>query len=196
MYFISGIKRKINRSLNFIAMAKKYKIGVFDQEEKFLSSIKSLLEKKLTIYEVFTPYPLHEVFHLLKRKSKLPTAAYFFGLSAILGVLAFLYYTSVIDWPIVYGGKPFNSFPSFIVVTIVLTIFTVTIASLALFSVRSKLLPGRDNTIFDYRATDDKFIIALDADSLGDKKAGEAGELMKKAGALEVIEKVFEKVNA
>ena len=177
-------------------MAKTYKIGVFDEEEKFISSIKSLLGKDFAIYDVFTPYPLHEVFHLLKQKSRLPTAAYFFGLFAIIGLLAFLYYTSVIDWPIVYGGKPFNSFPSFIVVTIVLTIFTVTIASLALFSARSKLLPGRDNTIFDHRATDDKFIIAIDADSLGDKKAREAGELMKKEGAIEVIEKVFEKVNA
>ncbi|MBK8884585.1 MAG: DUF3341 domain-containing protein [Bacteroidales bacterium] len=62
--------------------------------------------------------------------------------------LAFLYYTSVIDWPVVYGGKPFNSFPSFIVVTIILTIFTVTIASLAAFSARSKLFPGRDNRRF------------------------------------------------
>ena len=177
-------------------MAKTFKIGVYDQEEKFISSIKSLLGNDFMIYDVFTPYPLHEVFHLLKKKSRLPTAAYFFGLFAIIAVLGFLYYTSVIDWPIVYGGKPFNSFPSFIVVTIVLTIFTVTIASLATFSARSKLLPGRDNTIFDHRATDDKFIIAIDADSLGEKKAREAGELMKNEGAIEVIERVFEKVNA
>ena len=177
-------------------MAKTFKIGVFDEEEKFISSIKSLLGNEFTIYDVFTPYPLHEVFHLLKKKSRLPTAAYFFGLFAIIAVLSFLYYTSVIDWPIIYGGKPFNSFPSFIVVTIVLTIFTVTIASLATFSARSKLLPGRDNTIFDHRATDDKFIIALDVDLLGDKKAREAGELMKHEGAVEIIEKVFEKVNA
>lgn len=177
-------------------MAKKYKLGIFDEEEKFISSIKSLQEKDMPIYEVFTPYPVHEVFHLLKKKSRLPTAAYFFGLSAIIGVLGFLYYTSVIDWPIVYGGKPFNSFPSFIVVTIVLTIFTVTIASLAAFSARSKLIPGRDNTIFDERATDDKFIIALDSDLLGVKKAGDAGELMKDLGAVEVIEKVFKEVNA
>jgi hypothetical protein len=177
-------------------MAKKYKLGIFDEEEKFISSIKSLQEKDITIYEVFTPYPVHEVFHLLKRKSRLPTAAYFFGLAAIIVVLAFLYYTSVIDWPIVYGGKPFNSFPSFIVVTIVLTIFTVTIASLATFSARSKLIPGRDNTIFDERATDDKFIIALDADLLGERKANDAGVLMKDNGAVEIIEKVFEEVNA
>jgi len=122
-------------------MSKAFKIGVFDDEKKFISSIKLLKEGEYNIHDVFTPYPIHEVFHLLKRRSHLPTAAYFFGLFGIIATLAFLYYTSVIDWPIVYGGKPFNSFPSFIVVTIIITILTVTILSLALFSARSKLFP-------------------------------------------------------
>ena len=44
-----------------------------------------------------------------------------------------------------------------------------TILSLAAFSARSKLFPGRDNTIFDYRATDNKFVIVVitdDADKI------------------------------
>jgi hypothetical protein len=173
-------------------MTRSFKIGIFDDEEKFLSSIRSLKEKEFMIHDVFTPYPIHEVFHLLKRKSRLPTAAYFFGLFAIVATLAFLYYTSVIDWPIVYGGKPFNSFPSFIVVTIILTILTVTILSLALFSARSKLFPGRDNTIFDYRATNDKFVIVVDTD---DRDISKAGSLMKEQGAIEILDKEYESIN-
>ena len=107
---------------------------------------------------------------------------------------AFLYYTSVVSWPIVYGGKPFNSFPSFIVVTIIVTIFTVTIASLAAFSARSKLFPGRDNTIFDIRATDDKFIIVVDTNFPDTSVSTAAGSLMEEQGALEVYDKEFEKV--
>lgn len=175
-------------------MIKAFKIGIFDEEEKFISSIKSLQEKEFKIHDVFTPYPVHEVFHLLKRKSRLPTAAYFFGLIAILTILAFLYYTSVINWPIVYGGKPFNSFPSFIVVTIVLTIFTVTIASLATFSARSNLFPGRENTIFDERATDDKFVIVVD--TLDKSLAEKAATIMKEEGATEVLEKEFENIQS
>jgi hypothetical protein len=176
-------------------MTKKFKIGIFDNEENFLSSIRSLKEQKFSIHDVFTPYPVHEVFHLLKRKSRLPTAAYFFGLFGIIVTLAFLYYTSVIDWPIVYGGKPFNSFPSFIVVTIVVTIFTVTIASLALFSARSKLFPGRDNTIFDLRATDDKFIIVVESEGAEFSASDTSGEIMKQLGAVEVMDKEFGSVN-
>jgi hypothetical protein len=178
-----------------MAMTKAYKIGIFDDEVKFISSIKSLQEQNFSIHDVFTPYPVHEVFHLLKRKSRLPTAAYFFGLFGIIVTLGFLYYTSVIDWPIVYGGKPFNSFPSFIVVTIVVTIFTVTILSLALFSARSKLFPGRDNTIFDMRATDDKFIIVVNDETSGLTENETAGEIMKQLGAVEVIDKEFGSVN-
>jgi hypothetical protein len=176
-------------------MTRKFKIGIFDDEEKFLSSLRSLKEQKFSIHDAFTPYPVHEVFHLLKRKSRLPTAAYFFGLFGIVATLGFLYYTSVIDWPIVYGGKPFNSFPSFIVVTIVVTIFTVTIASLALFSARSKLFPGRENTIFDHRATDDKFIIVVDPNLPGLSTTDNAADIMKQLGAIEVIEKEFGTVN-
>ena len=177
-------------------MIKAFKIGIFDDEEKFISSIKSLKEKEFKIHDVFTPYPVHEVFHLLKRKSRLPTAAYFFGLSAVILVISFLYYTSVIDWPIVYGGKPFNSFPSFIVVTIVLTIFTVTIASLATFSARSKLFPGRENTIFDDRATDDKFVIVVDIDIQDKSLADKAGMVMKEEGATEVLDKELENIKS
>lgn len=177
-------------------MIKAFKIGIFDDEGKFISSIKSLKEKEFKIHDVFTPYPVHEVFHLLKRKSRLPTAAYFFGLSAVILVISFLYYTSVIDWPIVYGGKPFNSFPSFIVVTIVLTIFTVTIASLATFSARSKLFPGRENTIFDDRATDDKFVIVVDIDIQDKSLADKAGMVMKEEGATEVLDKELENIKS
>jgi hypothetical protein len=177
-------------------MTKTYKIGIFDDEGKFISSIRMLKEQELEIFDVFTPYPVHEVFHLLKRKSRLPTAAYFFGLFGIVATLGFLYFTSVINWPLVYGGKPFNSFPSFIVVTIVVTILTVTLASLALFSARSKLFPGRDNTIFDLRATDDKFVIVVNTNSPDMSIAGRAGDIMNEQGATEVIDGEFENVQA
>ena len=177
-------------------MTRIFKIGIFDDEEKFITSIKSLQEKGFLIFEVFTPYPVTEVFHLLNRKSRLPTAAYFFGIFGIVATLAFLYYTSVIDWPIVYGGKPFNSFPSFIVVTIVVTILIVTIASLAVFSTRSKLFPGRDNKIFDRGATDDKFVIVVETGGLVRSNSGRAGKIMEEQGAIDVFSKEFENVKA
>lgn len=171
-------------------MARVFRIGVYDEEEKFLSSIRSLQENNIEIFEVFTPYPMHEVFNIMKRKSRLPLAAYFFGLFGMAATIWFLYYTSVINWPIVYGGKPFNSFPSFVVVTLVITIFLITILSLALFSARSNLLPGRDNTLFEQGATDNKFVIVVETGT----KQMDPGSMMKQNGAIEVFEKQFVKV--
>lgn len=172
-------------------MNGKFKVGVFDDEDKMIASIKKLNEEGIAIHEVYTPYPLHEVLKLLKRKSRLPTAAYFYGLFAIIAVISFLYYTSVIDWPVVYGGKPFNSFPSFIIITIVLTIFTITITSLGTFSARSKLYPGQKNEIFHEGATDDKFVIVLEHKIIGDELYKASEKLFKAAGAVEINEKVF-----
>lgn len=173
-------------------MAGIYKVGVFEDEDKLISSLKSLDNKGIKIHEVFTPYPIHEVLKILKRKSMLPTAGLLYGLTGAVAVLAFLYYTSVIDWPIVYGGKPFNSFPSFIIITIILTIFIITIASLGTFSARSKLVPGNENPIFDERGTDDMFIIVLSEEELSEEEFNEGSDILKNGGAVEVAEKTLE----
>jgi hypothetical protein len=94
----------------------------------------------------------------------------------------------VIDWPLHFGGKPFNTFPSFIVVSIVATILTITLLTLFTFSVRSKIYPGKKADIIDVRATDDKFIILLDQDKMGIKKP-EITQLFELHGASEVYEK-------
>lgn len=170
-----------------------FKVGVFDDEEKLISSLQDLVDKGISVHEVFTPYPMHRVIKILRRKSMLPTAALIYGLTGAAAILAFLYYTSVISWPIVYGGKPFNTFPSFIVITIVLTIFIVTIASLATFSARSKLIPGNENPVFDERGTDDKFLIVLSDKEIEEEKFDEASGILKRGGAVEIVDKSFEK---
>jgi len=159
-------------------------LGIFSEEENMVKAFHTLREKNIAVEEAYTPYPIHEVLHLMGRESKMTVAAWLYGLIAIVSVLGFLYYTSVIDWPLNYGGKPFNSFPSFIVITIVLTIFIVTILSLFTFSVRAKIYPGKKAEIIDERATDDKFILVLDSGSVSG-----AGEILRALGAEEIIEK-------
>ncbi len=177
-------------------MAKSFRIGVFEDEEKFISSVRVLLEKGVQIHEVFTPYPVHEVLHLLKRRTRLPTAAYFFGLLGAVATLSFLIWACVISWPIVYGGKPFNSFPSFMVITIVITILFVAIGSLVFFSASGRIVPGSENTVFDLRATDNRFIIVIEADQENGNKADEAEKMMTENGASEVLVRDIEKVIA
>lgn len=171
-------------------MNSTFIIGVFDSKHDLVAGIEDAKSKNFTIEEIYTPYPVMEAIDALKRKSRFTTAAFLYGFAAVVGVLSFLYYTSVIDWPINYGGKPTNAFPSFIIITLVLTILTVTIMSLFTFSIRARIYPGKKYFLPDERSTDDKFIV------LFDKKTAGAGfeaisKALKESGASEVYEKEF-----
>jgi len=167
-------------------MDSQYIMGVFDEEDALLTAFRKMKEEGLEIEDVFTPYPVHEILENHGRKSKLTIVGWFYGFFASLGVLAFLIYTAGIDWPLNYGGKPSNAFPSFIVITIILTIFSITILSLFTFSWRANLWPSNKKPIFHEGATDDKFVILVNKEKTD---AGKATSVMKKTGAIEVIEK-------
>ena len=167
-------------------MEPQYTLGVFTEEEAMLSAFRKMKEQEIEIEDVFTPYPVHEILENHGRKSRITVVGWFYGFFASLGVLAFLIYTAVIDWPMNYGGKPSNAFPSFLVITIILTIFSITILSLATFSWRANLWPSLEKPIYHEEATDDKFVILIHRKKSDPKKA-EA--LMKECGAIEVIEK-------
>jgi hypothetical protein len=161
-------------------------LGVFDGEESLLHAFRKMKEEKIEIEDVFMPYVVHEVLKNHGRRSRITMVGWFFGFFSSLAVLAFLFYTAVINWPLNYGGKPSNAFPSFLVVTIVLTIFCITILSLFTFSWRAGLWPGNRKAIYHERATNDSFVILLDK---GKVDAERAIAIMKETGASEIIEK-------
>jgi hypothetical protein len=167
-------------------MDAKYVLGVYEQEETLLAAFRKMKEEGLEIEDVFTPYPVHEVLEKHGRKSRMTIIGWFYGFFAALGVLAFLFYTAVINWPLNYGGKPSNAFPSFMVITIVLTIFSITILSLFTFSVRANLWPSNAKPIFHDLATNDKFVILVDKEKVDAKRVS---AILKEAGASEIIEK-------
>lgn len=166
-------------------MSAKNIIGVFEDEEKLVDALQKVKSKGIAIHEVYTPYPVFEVLEIVGKKTRIRKVAYFYGLFAALGILSFLYYTSVISWPINYGGKPFNSFPSFIIITLVLTIFSITVLSLFTFSASSKLFPGQKAEVVDYRATDNLFVMVVQNDK---DYNNEVNSILKEAGALEIKE--------
>lgn len=148
-------------------MNKKYILGVFDDEATLVDAFEKIKAKGILPVEVYTPYPIHEILKGMGKKTRITHAAFFYGLFGAFGILGFLTYAAVINWPLHYGGKPFNAFPSFIVVTIVATILTITLLTLFTFSVRAKVFPGKEPEIFHEHATNDKFVIVLDKESLG-----------------------------
>ena len=167
-------------------MDAQYLIGVFEKEETLIAAFRKMKEQGIEIEDVFTPYPIHEILEKHGKRSRITIVGWFYGFFASIGVLAFLFYTAVINWPLKYGGKPSNAFPSFIVITIVLTIFSITVLSLFTFSWRANLWPSNEKPIYHPKATNDKFVILVNKERVD---VNTATSVMKESGAIEVIEK-------
>ena len=149
-------------------MSKEYILGVFKDEESLVEAFEKVKQKGILPLEVYTPYPVHEILEGMGNKTRISHAAFFFGLFSAAGILTFLTWAATISWPLNYGGKPTNSFPSFIVVTIVATILSITLLTLFTFSARAKIFPGKVPEIIHERATNDRFVMVLDKNKLGE----------------------------
>src|SRR6266542_1102177 len=92
-------------------------MGVFESETLFNKAVQRMKDSNIRIEEIYAPLPVHHAVRNVAGTSKLPTLAYFLGITAVISILSFLYYAAVIDWPLNFGGKPSNAFPSFLIIT-------------------------------------------------------------------------------
>ncbi len=82
------------------------------------------------IEEVFTPFPVHGLDHLLDLKpTRLAIAAFIYGCIGLTFGLLMINYIMIIDWPQNIGGKPsfslLENLPAFVPVIFELTVFFV-----------------------------------------------------------------------
>ena len=160
-------------------------LGVYDDEDKLLSSIQSVQEKGFKVNDVVSPYPIEKVFELLKLKTRIPVAAFFYGLLGLFGTFGFLYWTSVVNYPLVFGGKPQNTL-SFVIVIFVMVIFVVVSLTLVTFFIAEKKGPGAVPG-FEYPGiTDDKYVIIIDKTK--DMDYASLNDILKEGGAIEITE--------
>jgi|SRR5690606_18732484 hypothetical protein len=163
----------------------KYILGSFADPDDLMHGIDKLQQHNISIYDCFTPMPIHGIEAKLGvRPSRLPIAAFLFGSLGTLSGVALLYYTMTKDWPMNVGGKPALMMPDFIPVTFELTILLCSLGMVATFFFKNDLFPGRAPKVMDLRATDDRFILAVDANENTDHAQVEA--LLREAGAVEV----------
>lgn len=136
--------------------------GYFTDEIDLLEAVKELQDKGIQIDDVRTPFPIHGLDRILKLpRSRLPKLAFVAGALGGAGGLFFQIWVFTRGWPLVIGGKPFLSLPSFIPVTFELTVLFAAIAMVIGFLVSSNLGPGSIPDILDEEVTNDHFQIVL-----------------------------------
>jgi len=161
-------------------------LGVFDDPDVVTDAVKELLDNGIKVKDVYSPFPLEHVWDLLKLKTRIPYATFIYGALGTASVFAFLYWSSVISYPLTFGGKPHNSL-SFVILMFVLTILSGVIFTLATLLIREKMWPGKKAPMPDHRSMDDKFVIVIDQDeNMDEKTVRQIDELLKKNGAVEV----------
>jgi hypothetical protein len=150
-------------------------VGFFDNATALIEATKKIREMGFESFDCFTPYPIHGLDKIqgLKR-SPLPWVTMTFGLTGLLCAALLQGWTSVVNWPLNVGGKPFWSWPAFVPIFFELTVLFAGLATVAGMFILNGL-PNTKKRAFDNNITRDRFAIMIDAPTL--KSAEELEEM-------------------
>lgn len=140
-------------------------LAQFKDPEALLQAVRQVRAAGYTRYDCHSSYPIHglsEAMHL--KPSLVPLTSFVCAVGAGLGVAAFEYYTAVIEYPIVIGGKPLFSFPAFFPIIACAVILTAAFVALAAAVVYGK--PALHHPLFNSasfaKASDDALLIGIE----------------------------------
>ena len=170
-------------------MANKFIHAVYDDDDKLLDAVKSLKKNKVTIEEVFTPFPVHGLDHLMGiEPTRIAIAAFIYGCIGFTFALLMINYIMIVDWPQNIGGKPSFSYlenmPAFVPIMFEMTVFHAAHLMVITFYLRSRMWPLKKAENPDPRTTDDHFLIEISTD----KPVAALKKLLKDSGAVEINE--------
>jgi molybdopterin-containing oxidoreductase family membrane subunit len=148
-----------------------------------LKGIHELRELKFEKFLVYTPVPHHDIEHALHRP-KSPVRV-FTLIGALTGFCTGWTLTigSVVNYPLIVGGKPLVSVPPFGVIAYILTILFGSIATMIGFLANARLPRLRISGAYDERLSSDHYGIQIFGN---DETLREWESRMKKAGAVEI----------
>jgi hypothetical protein len=156
--FITKLENKVR------AKGKPGVAGIWLDEHELVEAARKVKEAGYEKIEALSPYPLHGIDDALGiPRSFLPYVAFVAGAAGCIFGIWFTWWTSVVDWPILIGGKPMWSLAAFIPV-----IFECTILFAALTSVAAMIilngLPKIDPPVIDPDLTSHKFALFIYAE--------------------------------
>lgn len=168
-------------------------MGEFDNPEDLLVAGRKMHEMGYTKLDAMTPFPVHGIDEALGiERSKIGWIVVCVGLSGTTTAILLQWWCGAINYPLVIGGKPLFDFsfsiPIAFELTILFSAFASVLGMLALNGLPRLYHPSM-NYRSAHRATDDKFLLVIEADDpLFDAQATAAH--MRNTGA-ELVEVVI-----
>lgn len=140
--------------------------AVFDDPSLLVDAVRVMHEHGFRRMEAYTPYPVRQLDEYIEPGPRLPPLVLAGGLLGTATAWSMQYYIAVIDYPTNIGGRPLNSWPSFIVIMFELTIL---FAGLSVFFGLMALcgFPRPHHPVFEARnfteATNNRFFLCVEA---------------------------------
>lgn len=95
----------------------------FDTPDDIIEATKQVKRAGYSRIDAFSPYPVEELSELIiKRPTRLPWLIFLGGVVGCIGGYLLQYWTQAIEYPLNVGGRPYNSWVSFLPVTFECTI--------------------------------------------------------------------------
>jgi len=143
-------------------------MGSFESPEELVEAGKKIYAMGYRKLDAMSPFPVHGIDDAIGiPRSKLGWIVVCFALTGIFTAQALMYYVGVINYPLVIGGKPLFDFTFTVPVTFELAVlFSGISCTLGIFGLNG--LPQLYHPTMKYkqshRATDDRFILVVEAD--------------------------------
>jgi membrane protein implicated in regulation of membrane protease activity len=140
----------------------------FDDEVPLLQAVRKLRDNKEIITDVLSPFPVHGLDEALSiKRSRIPVVGFIFGAIGALLAFGFQAWVFTVSYPLIIGGKPFFSVPTFIPITFEVTVLFAGLSMVAAMLIRSKMKPEIRFEPVEERITDDRFVILVEAEDEG-----------------------------
>jgi len=140
----------------------------FDDPNAVVAAARKVYETGYRRINAYSPYPIEELAEAIGyHKNWVAPVVFLAGLSGLVGGFALLFWTTVIDYPINVGGRPYLSLPAWIPIlfecTVLLASFGALIGMLAM-----NRLPQPYHPVFNVPsfagASQDRFFLCVKAD--------------------------------
>jgi mono/diheme cytochrome c family protein len=170
--------------------------ALFDTPDEIIHAAHETTSAGYTRYDVNTPYPVHGMDKAMGLKqSRLGVFALVFGLLGATSAVLFMTWVTLIDYPLVIGGKPFWSWPAFVPVAFEITVLLASVLSVVTMIVLYFKFPNNSHPLHDTpymkKVSSDKFGLCIQADDpTFNQKAVE--EFLKKVGGKEIAPVYFD----
>ena len=167
-------------------------VAEFDDPGNLVEATRAAREHGYKHYEAYTPYPIEEMNELVPAADPIPAMVFCGGVAGLITAWSMEFYIAAIDYPTNIGGRPLNSWPSFVPIMFELTVLfaaiTAFVGSLWLCG-----LPLLHHPVFNLeeiaRASKDRFFLCIE--TRRDLNPAEVTAFLCTLNALKVTEVLY-----